>query len=92
MDASVPEYVLAQVEAVVDLKLASMRALEGKAVQSVGFAGTVTAVVGVFGRSMPGPLMQITVGLLLASIVLNLRGMAIREDDVPSPSLYNTSR
>ncbi len=33
-----------------------------------------------------------TVGLLLTSVVLNLRGMAIREDDVPSPSLYNTAR
>ena len=91
-DPTVPEYVLAQVKTVVDLKLASMRALEGKAAQSVGFAGTVTAVVGVFGRSVPGPLLQTTVGLLLVSIVLNLRGMAIREDDVPSPSLYNTAR
>jgi hypothetical protein len=64
-DATVPEYVLAQVKTVVDLKLTSMRALEGKAAQSVGFAGTVTAVVGVFGRNVPGPLLQILSGYFL---------------------------
>lgn len=91
-DATVAEYVLAQIKSVVDLKLASMRALESKAAQSVGFAGTITAVVGVFGRTVPGPLLQTTVGLLILSIVLNLRGMAIREDELPSPSLYNSAR
>ena len=92
IDATVSEYVMTQVKVIVDLKLASMRTLEGKAAQIVGFAGTVTAVVGVFGRNVPGPLLPGTVGFLLASIVCNLRGMAIRQDDVPSPSLYNISR
>jgi hypothetical protein len=91
-DPTVPEYVLAQIKAIVDLKLISMRALEGKAAQLVGFAGTVAALVGVFGRSVAHPLLLITVGLLVVSIILNLRGMAIREDDLPSPSLYNTAR
>ena len=92
VDATVSEYVLSQVKAIVDLKLASMRALEAKAAQFVGFGGTVIALVGVFGRNVPGILLHITVGLLLVSIVLNLKGMAIREDDLPSPSLYNTAR
>jgi len=89
-DATVPEFVLTQVKAVVDMKIASMRALEGKAAQIAGFGGTVIAIVGAFGRNASGWLLTTTVILLLISIAFNLRGMSIREDDLPSPSLYNT--
>jgi hypothetical protein len=41
---------------------------------------------------MAHPLLLITAGLIVLSTILNLRGMAIREDDLPSPSLYNTAR
>jgi len=88
-DPKVPEFVLEQVKAVVDMKTNSLRAMEGKAAQLIGFSGTVVAVVGLFGRSLPTGILGAIVLSLLLAIGCSIVSMWVREDDLPSPSLYN---
>ena len=90
-DSAVPELVLAQVKALVDIKIASLRALEAKAAQIAGFAGTVVAVMGAFSHTLNGNFGKLGLVFLIITIASCLCAMSIRSDELPSPALYNSN-
>jgi hypothetical protein len=86
----VPLLLLKEVQRVIDFKVASVRALEGKAVAQLGISGTVLGVLAAFGVNIAFAWKALPAALLLLSTFAYLQAIYARHGSLPSLGGYMT--
>jgi hypothetical protein len=87
---TVPMLLLTEVKRVVDFKVASIRALEGKAVAQMGVSGTVLGLLAAFSANIATAWKALPLSLLLLAILAYLQAIYIRTGSLPSLGAYMT--
>lgn len=89
---SLARFLLEETQRVVDVKIASIRSLEGKAIAQVGVAGTILALLAAFASQIPAGWKAAPLAFLLIAILAYVKAGYVRSGSLPTVGSYVTKR